>query len=384
MTQFNDLTDNEQEDEVFPVAPHYHPIHKLTRAVYDFFASAKLAMFLLVVILACCVTGVTVIRDPKAGELIFRTLWFNGLLVLLVINVACCFFGRIWGRRVTLISLGMILFHLSFVSILCGIVYNSLFYFRGVIRLTEGETLPSGDVSSYDFVDKGRFFNFTRLKGGTSLIKMHTGYRVAGDDKRAAYEIAVGEGASKKQDTIYITHNLEYRGFKYFPDREGYSVLTVLFDKTGKEIYGAHIPLQSLMQNNSKNHFYTSGTKEGAGILAYPQQPLQPLFDLNVSYYPDPNIERGGEAEFRTWPHLADLKHADKPNAEGRAAIGAKYRVGDYELAVKEVRYWTAMTVRYEPGQPIVMVSLWVALFGVTLTTLARMLKKRKVVDSVH
>lgn len=368
---------NDAEDNTFPVQPRYHPIHKIPRKIYDFLASAKLAMFLLVVILVCCVTGVTVIRDPKAGELIFRTLWFNGLLVLLVINVACCFFGRIWGRRVTLISIGMILFHLSFVSILCGIVYNSLFYFRGVIRLTEGESLTSGDVGNYDYVDRGRFFNLAHLKGETSLIKMHTGYQVAGDDKRAAYEIAVGEGLSKKQGVIYITNNLEYRGFKYFPDREGYSVLTVLYDTSGKELYGAHLPLQSLMQKD-KSHFYSFGSKEGAGILPFPQKPAQALFDLNVSYYPDPKKERTGIAEFRIWPHTSDdARHPENPTNEGKAAVGNKYRAGNFDLSVQEVRYWVAMVVRYEPGQPIIMASFWVALFGVTLTTGARMLKRR-------
>lgn len=88
-------------------------------------------MTLLVAILACCVIGVTVLREERAWSLIFSTLWFNGLLVLLVVNVGFCFFGRIWGRKVTLISLGMILFHLSFIAMFAGIVYNSLFYFRG-------------------------------------------------------------------------------------------------------------------------------------------------------------------------------------------------------------------------------------------------------------
>src|SRR5512147_1816414 len=138
------------------------------RKIYNFLSSKKLALILLIVILACCVAGVTVWRGAEAGRLIFGTIWFNGILVLLVINVACCFFGRIWGRKITLISFGMIVFHLSFVVMLGGIVYNSLFYFRGVIRLTEGETLPSGELQSYDFVDHGRFFNLAKLGGETA------------------------------------------------------------------------------------------------------------------------------------------------------------------------------------------------------------------------
>src|SRR5574340_583102 len=110
----------------YPLGPRYHPIHKIPRQIYNFLASSKLAMALLIIILGCCLLGVTVWRGGAAGKLIFATLWFNGLLVLLVINVACCFFGRIWRRRLTVVSFGMILFHLSFVFILLAIVYNRL------------------------------------------------------------------------------------------------------------------------------------------------------------------------------------------------------------------------------------------------------------------
>ena len=169
MTDIHIPPEAEAENESYPIEPRYHPIHKIPRKIYDFLASAKLAMALLVIILACCVAGVTVWRGLEAGRVIFGTVWFNSILVLLVLNIACCFFGRIWGRRVTIVSFGMILFHLSFVVMLLAIVYNSLFYFRGTIRVTEGESIPSGDPLSYDLVAKGRFFSYSRLKGETSL-----------------------------------------------------------------------------------------------------------------------------------------------------------------------------------------------------------------------
>jgi hypothetical protein len=362
----------EPEAEHYPIEPRYHPIHKIPRKIYDFLASARLAMALLVAILGSCVAGVTIWRGVRAGELIFSSLWFNGLLILLVVNVACCFFGRIWGRKVTLVSFGMILFHLSFVAIFCAIVYNSLFFFEGTIRLTEGETLPNADPQSYDEMRKGRFFTFTRLRGETTLIRMHRGYRIKGDDKRAAYEIAVGEGGEKKQGIIYLTQNLTYRGFSYFPDKEGYSILTVVSDKEGKELYGAHIPLQSLKRKND-TFLYTTGTKEGPVSFPFPQEPAKPLFGLQLAYRPDPQKERGGEAYFQLWPlDKQNVPQEDKVVAEGKAAIGAQIDVGSYHLSPREVRYWVCMVVRYAPGKPIVLASLWVGLAGMVITTVGR------------
>ena len=184
MTNIHTPPETEPENEVFPIEPRYHPIHKIPRKIFDFLASSKLAMVLLILILGCCVAGVTILRQQKAYTLIFDTLWFNGLLVLLMVNVACCFFGRIWGRKVTIISFGMILFHLSFVAMFAGIVYNSLFYFRGSMRLTEGETLLNGERQSYDNIERGRFFKLSWLKGETTLNSLHIAYKVDGVDKR--------------------------------------------------------------------------------------------------------------------------------------------------------------------------------------------------------
>ncbi len=370
----------------------------ILRRIYKFLSSAKLALVLLITILACCIVGVTIYRGERAWSLIFNTLWFNGLLVMLVVNVAFCFFPRMWGRKLTLISFGMILFHLSFVAILGGIVYNGFFYFRGTIRLTEGETLPNGVPQSYDVLNYGRFFNFSKLRGETTLVKMHTGYKVDGADKRAAYEIAVGEGILKKQDIIYITKNLEYRGFKYFNDKEGYSLLIIVYDKLGREIYGAHVPLQSLLQKDG-SYLYTIGTKQGPGTLSFPPSQLKPFFNMQAVYRPDPKKERSGEVFFALWPlgkgntgtshppippssagepsihsrpEEADAEK-EKPFAEWKAKVGERYDAGDYLLEVREVRYWTGMTVRYDPGHPIVLASLCVALAGMLIAFIGRM-----------
>lgn len=360
--------------EHFPIEPRYHPVSKIARKIYHFLASSKLAMFLLVSILACCVIGVTIVRGQRAGTLIFSTLWFNGLLVLLVVNVAFCFFGRIWGRKLTLVSLGMILFHLSFVAMLAGIIYNSMFYFRGLIRVTEGETLPSGDPRSYDYGDHGRLFGFSKLKGETTLIKMHKGYKVDGADKQVAYEVAVGEGRSKKLGFIYITHKLDHNGFGYFREKEGYSLLIILYDKRGRELYGAYIPLQSLKQKGDQ-YLYTTGTKEGPGSFPFPQDPLNPLFALQAAYHPAFLKERAGDAVLQVWQLDKAADDRKKPIAEGRAAIGKKIKAGDYYLSVEEVRYWVGMNVRHEPGQPVVLASFWVGLSGMVITFIGRMRK---------
>src|SRR5512138_3627383 len=100
-------------------APPARPPSVLEGA-YAILTSPKLAIALLVAVLACCLAGVTVVRDARAWELIFATLWFNGLLVLLAISSGAAPFTRIWRRKLPLVSAGMILFHLRFLALLGG------------------------------------------------------------------------------------------------------------------------------------------------------------------------------------------------------------------------------------------------------------------------
>lgn len=377
------MTDNlppaedKPENETFPVEPRYHPVNRVARGIYDFLASARLAMALLVVILACCVVGVTVWREAEAGRKIFATLWFNGILVLLVVNVACCFFGRIWGRRITVISLGMILFHLSFVAVFLGIVFNSLFCFRGIIRLTEGETLVNNDPASYDSYDKGRFFRFDRLRGNTTLVRMHTGYKVDGKDKQVAYEVVVGEGADVRQSMVYVTNKLDYHGVSYFREKDGFSPLVSLSDRLGNELYAALLPIQSFKQKDNA-FLYTTGSREKPGLVPFPHPPVTPRLAMQLTYLPSKLKERAGTVHFSLYPlDASGLPLPEKSFAEGKAAVGETFDAGMYRLSAKEIRYWAAMMVRHEPGKPVILASLWVGLAGMVITTAGRMLRGR-------
>jgi hypothetical protein len=363
--------------EITLVKAVIHIIANGVRKLFQGLCSKWLALSLMVVILGAGLVATVFLSIPVAQQIVFRSLWFNGFLVLLVLNTACCFFSRLNRRNWDLVFIGIVIFHLSFVSIFGGVVYNSLFYFRGAIRLTEGETLPNGQPQSYDHADRGRFFNNSKLKGETTLIGMQTNHKVDGTDKGVAYEIAVGEGSAKKQGFVYITKNLDYNGFRYFNDKEGYSLLIVLYDKQGGELYGAYVPLQSLKQKDGK-YLYTTGTKEGPGSFPFPQDPPKLLFDLQAAYHPDPKKERAGEVFFQVWPLRTEHEaHGDKILASGKAAIGEKFDAGDYYLSVKEVRYWASMNVRHDPGLTLILASLWMGLGGIIFTTVARLIKKK-------
>lgn len=442
MTEYNI---NDEEIEQYPVEPRYHPINRVARRIYDLLASAKLAMLLLVAILLSCLFGAILFKEQQARQLVFGSLWFNGILVLLVVNTACCFFGRMWKRKLTVVSFGMILFHLSFVAMFVAIVFNSLFSFNGILRLTEGETLSNRDPKSYDSANPGLFFSYSRLKGETTLLKVHRGYIVDGDDRKIAFDLELADGGTEKRGTVYINNKFSYKGVDYLREQEGYSLLTIVNDRKGNELHGAHIPLQSYRQNDG-SYIYGSGTKAGPGWFGFPPVNGTPLFNLQLEYFTENRRDRDGRVRLKVWPlvrtggghagspssgatHHADggqvespmagvshagggsgqavnphdggamqasdsgmhvpapaggaMNHAGggemgKPVADATVNVAEKVAFGEYQLTAAEVRYWVAMNVRYNPGKPVVLASLWVGLAGMIMTTIGRIWKRRQ------
>jgi hypothetical protein len=339
------------------------------RRAYAVLVSPRLALALLVAVLGCCVLGVTVWREARAWELIFSTLWFNGLLTLLAVSSGAAFFTRIWKRKLTLVSGGMILFHLSFLALLVGVVLNGLLGFKGVLRLTEGETLPNGQLESYDLVEHGPFFDFARLRGETTLHRMHATYVVDGAEKRAAYEVEIGEGPEKTAGTIFVTQDIEHEGVRYLRSKEGYSVLLVMTDAQGNELYGAHVPLQSVKQPHG-GYAYVTGSPKGPEGMLFPPPPEEARAELIVSYQPDAKVERAGNVGFSVLP----LPSGGTPGAErkGEAVVGGVFDAGDFKLVPREIRYWVGMDVRYDPGLPIILASLCFGLGGMFITLVGR------------
>ncbi len=344
-----------------------------------FLSSVKLALVLLVAILLACIVGVAFVPSPANKELVFRSLWFNALLALMVLNLVFCFFRRIVRRRLTPAYAGLVAFHLSLVLLCAGAIYNSLFFFQGALRLTEGEVLNGADEGSYDLIRKGPFF---RQKEDFYVYfhRLHPFYAVDGTEKGVTNEVAVGESAEeaarKERVFIYATRPYEYKGFKFHRNKDGFSPLFVLWDGAQRELYGAYSPLQSLKQEDG-SYLYVTGTSLGPRSIAFPQNPLRPLFKLQTTYYPSRTVERTGDVLFRVRPLFPGHSPDDTKLIEKKAAIGEKVRVGNYFMSMEEVRYWASMNVYYQPGSPLIAASFWLGLGGITLSTTVKLFRRK-------
>jgi cytochrome c biogenesis protein ResB len=90
-------------------------------------ASARLTLALFIIILLSCVVGVILPSELGKGA-VFSSLWFNGVLVLLIVNIVFCIFKRIKVLRLS--KIGTTVFHISLVLLFSGVVYNQLFFLK--------------------------------------------------------------------------------------------------------------------------------------------------------------------------------------------------------------------------------------------------------------
>ena len=347
--------------------------------IFSPFWTTRVALVLLVLIFLSCVVGASL--PPALGkEIVFSSLWFNLLLILLIVNIVFCIFKRIKILRLSLI--GTTVFHLGLVLLFIGVVYDQLFFLEGAIRLTEGETLSCAERASYDSVKMGRFFKTQKLKdlGEIYFHKFHLSHFAEGRDWGAAYEIAVGEDVQQeRKKIIYVNHPLKYKGFEFYRDKEGYSPLFVLRDSLGRVLYGAYAPLQSIERKDG-TYLYRSGSAVAPGSFNFPQDPkIPPILRLQTTYYPDQKKKRAGEVFFQVWQSSpgspGHITKGEKELFKGKAALGERVKAGDFFLSMEEVRYWTSMNVIYRPGLVIIFSSFWIVCGGAILTIIFKMAK---------
>lgn len=98
----------------------------MLRKLFSLLWSTKVALVLLVLISLLCIVGAS-LPAGIGKDVVFSSLWFNFLLVLLNINIVFCILKR---TRVLLLSqAGTTIFHLGLVVLFVGVVYDQLFFF---------------------------------------------------------------------------------------------------------------------------------------------------------------------------------------------------------------------------------------------------------------
>jgi hypothetical protein len=129
--------------------------------------------------------------DALGLTMVFRTWWFNALLVLLFVQVTAVLSKRYpwgWGQA------GWVLTHVGVLVVLVGCTVSDLFLRDGALGLSPGE-------------DTDRFEDYTKLDSHGKPVKTELGYgvKMLGTDETFYHEIWIGFPGVRAGDDVLMT-----------------------------------------------------------------------------------------------------------------------------------------------------------------------------------
>jgi hypothetical protein len=123
-------------------APSLFASHSWIGSVLRFFASLKLAVFVLVTLMAVLATGTIIesLHGTEAARItVYDTVWFSLVLLVLGINVTAAAFSRYpWKVR----HIGFVITHTGIILVLIGSFMTQQSMIDGQMAIAENETLP--------------------------------------------------------------------------------------------------------------------------------------------------------------------------------------------------------------------------------------------------
>ena len=301
------------------------------------------------------------IIDSLGLDRIYTTPAFFTILALLAINLL---FGNIKRFRIiyrserTLIRarhIGSILFHFSLLLIMSGVILNYLFKFTGVFALTEGQKVEDRP-DSYHSVVSGPFYHPTYRNFSILLDSVTTNYDVHGSPTEALiFSLWPGRAKSPYQPTIHTNNPFEWQDIEFhYGLNYGYSPELAIIDSNSTVLFRS---------------FVRTATQKRSGETKYQDFLIRPELDLkfDIELFPTDSgiirnnivVESGHDTLYN-----GPIKSTDTIVA------------GQYRIAMPRLRYWGYIDVVRSPYLSVVFVGFWLALSGMMISLIARIVKK--------
>lgn len=351
------------------------------------FASTRLAFFLIAFILLLIVLSAIIPqKDTAAGQMfdwqkllgdnysiiqtlkldqIYESPYFFILLGLLGINLI---FGNIRRFRIiyktdkNLIKarhIGSIIFHLSLVLIMSGIILNYLYRFDGVLAITEGQSVVD-KTEAYTHIFKGPLYNDPYGRFEITNNKFYTDYNINNTQTTAA-EISLKDSPIAPKTTNIIATNfpLRFNGLEFHYGRlYGYAPEILLLDSLDNILFKSFVRVAVQEQNNKKIYadyiiIPQTGHKISIKVLPNYQQKDSTFFNLMV--------EKDTEILY-----------------EGTVGLNDTVTFDTFKMTVPRLRYWCYINVVKSPFLKLVFISFWTAIIGLTIGFIPRVIGERK------
>lgn len=300
------------------------------------------------------------------------------------------------AERGYLREFGNILFHLSFVIMLVGLGWNSLWGYKGEVITVEGQAF-SNNLTQYDDFTAGAAFKPADLAPFTVWIDRFTAKFETGDVQRGAarvfsadVRVAHADG-SPETATIEVNEPLVVDGTQIHLVGHGYAPVVTVTDPTGQVAFSG--PVVFLPQDGNftsmgvvkvpdarpqylgfEGFFLPTAVVDDQGPRSVFPDALQPEMFLTV-WAGEPRTETGLPESVYSLNKtgLTQMRTPDGTLVTFKIAPGQIVDLPDgSKLSFDDWRRWTKLQVSYEPGLWLVIASVLLAVAGVSASLYIR------------
>ena len=251
--------------------------------------------------------------------------------------------------------LGSIIFHLSLLLIIAGIILNYLYKFNGVFAMTEGQALNDSELA-YFRIFKGPFQSDESGRFVLKLEKVHDDYKIK-DTFGEAAEISLvpSTGESELKAHIFTNNPLKWKNLEFhFGLVTGYSPEVVVMDTSGNHIFKNFVRLATRKIEAEK--VYSDFV-----IL------LNPTHKIEIEVVPDI------EATY-------NINVADETETLYKGVLNSEDTVSfdGYEVTIPRLRRWCYVDVIESPFLNLVFTGFWMAIAGLVISFVPRLIDQMK------
>ncbi len=305
---------------------------------------------------------------------VVRVLWLNRIyfspvfhasLALLAANLIAGNvrrFRKVLRTRKTLAKvrqLGSIIFHLALLTVIAGVLFNSLTRFDRVFGLTTGQTaddLPQAYFRSFD----GTLAPAAQGEFRLELTAIDPAYQVRGAATEAAMIALMPTDRSPTlRGMVHVNHPVRWREREiHLGSVVGYSPEVIVLGPDGRIVFKKFIRLKVEIAAEHRTH---------EDFVILPQEGLH----LQVAINPEGN-------DPATASRFLTVTRADTVLFQGRVAAGDTVTAADYRIAIPQIRRWCYLHVISNPGLPVVFAGFWICLAGLAVSAVSRVVDKKE------
>jgi cytochrome c biogenesis protein len=371
----------------------------IVNKVWDFFSSMKLGIVLIMVLALVSIVGtVWIPTDPNTGEqdftVFYNNIFFRMLMVLLALNLLVCSLNR-WksvmstfkgpnvdisenfiknlksGSSVKLKAspgaiadtikellrkkgyrvftkqdgevakiasdkghwgiLGPYLTHISFIVIIIAVIikFSGLVGFEGQLAMVPGQTANVSEVQGIENVDPSEYFDLY-------LKDFRTEFRDDGSVKQWYSDVTVIDGTDKYDYSIYVNNPLVHRSIKFYQMSYGYQF----------------------------NGTWSGPSQKDQPLTIGMQQQVQ-IPGTDITFIPASYDEKAKMLD-------VDVYQGNQSLGCQAVALNTPFKYGQAEIKFNQAQGYTVLSVKRDPGVPIIGTGSILLIVGVIFSFILR------------